>query len=261
MDFDPSVTPLDTIVKTIEASGYEVPLVDALLPIEGMHCASCVARVEAKLAAVEGVRSAAVNLATGQAAVRYVPGVVETQMLADAVAAAGDYRVVQPAAGETPEDLIDKLRAEDAKWLQRRFVVGVVFSVPLLWDMAGHLLGTGSPFHGTLRPYGLLAFTLPVYLFSGWPFHLGAWRALKARTADMNTLVSLGTTTAFSIRWRPPWLRAPSATRARPAIIITTPRRLSSHSFCSAGGWKRGPRAAPAPRSRRSRDFSRAARW
>ena len=103
-----------------------------VLDIEGMHCASCVARVEKALAGVPGVVQARVNLVTHQAGVEIEPGRATGQDLAAAVRAAGYSATVLDAAQEPGASLFDREAREAAGWL-RRFVVGAVLLLPILW--------------------------------------------------------------------------------------------------------------------------------
>jgi len=99
--FDPDVVSAEDLVHTVEAAGYGVVTAQAVLPILGMTCASCVSRVERALRKPAGVLEADVNLATEKATVTYIPGQATHADLVAAVRAAG-YDVVEgSAAGET----------------------------------------------------------------------------------------------------------------------------------------------------------------
>lgn len=158
------------------------------LDVADMHCASCTGRVETALQRVVGVSSAAVNLATGQASVTFVPSAASVADLLSAVRAAG-YPVhvaAQPSGGEPSREAGNR---ETALW-GRRLIVGAVLLAPLM--LADAALG-----HAWWRGWldGLLA--TPVQAYLGWPFLLGAWRRLKNRTSSMDTLVALGTSAAY----------------------------------------------------------------
>ena len=164
------------------------------LELSGMHCASCVARVEQALAAVPGVRGASVNLATERASVTLArPLAVE--LLTEAVRGAGyGARAVTAPAGD---EVVERAREAERHALTRRFVVATVLSLPVV------LLGNFGMLPG-LRAIPLaaqnwvqLAFATPVQLWAGWPFVRGSLVALRRRTADMNLLVGLGTLAAY----------------------------------------------------------------
>jgi Cu+-exporting ATPase len=147
-----------------------------LLDIEGMTCASCAARVENKLNAVEGVE-ASVNLLTDRAAIRYDDERVSVEDLLRAVESAG-YR----ATRET-EHVHDHGHAGMAG----RLLLAAVLTAPLAAiAMIGPLQFGGWE-------WVALALATPVVFWSGWPFHRAAARSLLHRAATMDTLISLGT--------------------------------------------------------------------
>jgi Cu+-exporting ATPase len=164
------------------------------LQITGMHCASCVARVEQALGAVPGVRGASVNLATERASVTLASPLAPEQ-LAEAVRRAG-YGA-RPVSGPVPDASAEREREAERRALTRRFAVAAALSVPVV------VLGNLGMLPG-LRALPLAAqnwiqllFATPVQLWAGWPFVRGSWIALRRRTADMNLLVGVGTLTAY----------------------------------------------------------------
>ena len=87
--YEPAAVTLDQVVQAIHASGYQVRLEHAMIPVKGMHCAGCVGTIERALRSVPGVVQAQVNLATEQASVAYVPTSVEVSALRQAISRAG----------------------------------------------------------------------------------------------------------------------------------------------------------------------------
>jgi Cu+-exporting ATPase len=163
------------------------------LAVEGMHCASCVNRVEDELAATPGVTAAAVNLASGEATVSYEPGRAAVGDLVAAVARAG-YRG-QPLAEESlaTEQSGAERRARAELWLLRgRFLFAAVVGVLLLG-----LTFVWSPLSERATMWLMLALATPVQLWAGWPFYAGAWKVGRHGSADMNTLIALGTSAAY----------------------------------------------------------------
>jgi len=167
------------------------------LRIRGMHCASCVSRVERALAAVPGVREASVNLATDRA--RVLPdSTVRIETLAAAVRSAG-YEAV-PAAGVEMDDRERAERAAEQRSLSRRVVVAAVLSAPIV--VLGNL--GGLPAIARIVPPATanaiqLLLAIPVQFWAGWPFVRGAALAARRRLPDMNLLVGLGTLAAFTV--------------------------------------------------------------
>ncbi len=159
------------------------------LDISGMHCASCVVRVENALKRVPGVTHASVNLATEKATVTLAPTAAPAEKLLEAVSAVGYEARLAPGAAARAEQVAAGL-ARAGRSLRRRMVLGIILTVPIsALSMAFH------PFAG--RNLVLFLLAVPVWLYCGWPFHLGALKNLRHGTANMDTLVSLGTSAAF----------------------------------------------------------------
>ncbi len=157
--------------------------------VEGMHCASCVSKVEKSLGQVPGVTEATVNLATREARVICRNGGPEVAALAKAVERVG-FSYAPLAANETDRA---KKREAERQTLRRLFWKFLV-AAPLSFTVM--IVGMSvAPSAG--RDWLLLVLTLPVVVWAGSPFFLSAGKSLKHGRADMNTLIALGTGTAF----------------------------------------------------------------
>jgi Cu+-exporting ATPase len=184
IEYDPEKLDLTGIKNAVSDAGYDVAVQKSIFPVRGMTCASCVARVEQALKSVPGVVSASVNLASEKATVEYLEG---TQV-ADLRRAVKDAGYELGGAAETLEDVTAASRREINK-VRDRFIVAVTLAViimALMW----------TP-HFTGMEYLLWALATPVQFWAGWRFYRGAWGALKHRTADMNTLIAVGTSAAY----------------------------------------------------------------
>ena len=191
-------TPVGEVVDRIRDLGYDVAREDRRFLIEGMHCASCVGKVETELRRVPGVLDASVNLAAGEARVRTVLGAVSEESLAAAVQRAG-YRLSRAlSVSEGPPD--------EARPWKRRFLFAAVFTIPIMLEMLLHVIfperpqahvPRGLPWPATTINWVLFVLALPVVGGAGLPFHRAAWRGLRHRAVDMNTLISVGTLSAF----------------------------------------------------------------
>jgi P-type Cu+ transporter len=162
------------------------------LAIEGMTCASCVARVEKALRAVPGVAEATVNLANSRARVR-LAGDADPAVLISAVEDAG-YAAHPAAEEDTPQ--------EHPHGLDRDTVIligAALLSLPLIAQMVLPVLGIDR----MLPPWVQLALAAPVQFIAGARFYRKAWGALKAHAGNMDLLVALGTSAAFGLSfWR-----------------------------------------------------------
>jgi P-type Cu+ transporter len=188
------------------------------LAIDGMTCASCVARVEKALSQVGGVAAASVNLATEKATVQVVPGMRDaTAMLASLQAA-----VKKAGYSARPVDANAVASHEAANiasttWLRGWAVVAAaMLSAPLVVPMVGDLFGR----HWMLPALWQFVLATPVQFVFGAPFYRAAWRALRAGSGNMDVLVVLGTSSAFGLSvWT--WLTsAHSTSAAMPALYF-----------------------------------------
>ena len=160
----------------------------AELVIEGMTCASCVARVTNALKNVPGVERAQVNLATERATVDVDDAVADTALIA-AVERVG-YGAAVPAAHEDPVDADAQRRDRELRRKRGMLIVAVALFVPTL------ALGMFVPAF-PYKDWLMLALTLPVWAIPGWDFHRGALAQLRHGSANMDTLVSLGSSVAL----------------------------------------------------------------
>jgi len=164
------------------------------IPIRGMSCASCVQRIENALLKTPGVVSADVNFAAERATVSYLPSVAEPGSFRKAIEEAG-YRVADLAAASRSPDREEAAREAEISLLRTKFLVGSILSIPVLLGSFPDWFPWAPAVLS--NPVLLLLLTTPVQFWVGWQFHRGFWATLKHRTADMNTLVSIGTNAAY----------------------------------------------------------------
>ncbi len=166
------------------------------LPVQGMTCASCVLRVETALKKVQGVDAAVVNLATESASVEFQPDTVTVDSLKAAVEDAG-YKIIDTA------DEIDALKVEtearerEYRKLWRKFIVGVALTIPILVGSLPAIFPFVKDIPTAILDLSLMVLTIPILFYVGSRFFTGFWAALKHWTADMNTLVAVGASSAF----------------------------------------------------------------
>ena len=161
--------------------------------VSGMTCGSCAARVQRALTRHPGVVDAGVNFATGRATVAFDPGELAVDELIAAVADIG-YGLAT-ATGDRAEDQAGRDAAEEAEtatqraWLRRTAVA---------WPLGLAVMGLAFLVEGTtVTRWAQLALTAPVQLWSGWPFLRGAVERARHRSANMDTLIAIGTMAAF----------------------------------------------------------------
>jgi Cu+-exporting ATPase len=190
---DPHRMTTAALVAAVRRVGYEVEPRILTLNIRGMTCASCVQRVEKALLAVPGVMQADVNLATSQANIRTFDSVSIKDLIL-AVQKAG-YQADAPLSLQEAAAHPEELRRREAAELARRFILSAVLTAPVL------LLSMIPPAYlpiPTSRSGALQLFlTTLLMIFAGRGFFISAWKALRHKTADMNTLVAVGTGSAY----------------------------------------------------------------
>lgn len=204
LEYDPTLADWETLKGRIHELGYEpveLPsepqgsIRKATLMVGGMTCAACVRRVEQALKSVRGVFDAAVNLATSRATVTYDPGKVSLSELRGVVEGAG-YESLG-VAEESRKDPIEAARRKEQKELKVKLIVGAFLT---LWIMMGSMQDR-FPFLGGISPrtmsFVLLLLTTPVVFWVGRRFLHGAVKAARQKTADMNTLVAIGSLSAY----------------------------------------------------------------
>jgi Cu+-exporting ATPase len=152
-------------------------LQDVELPIGGMTCAACARTVERELGGSKGVSKASVNFATRSAVVRFNPDETAVEVL---------IRAVEDVGYEVPAGSQEIAEAAEERELRKRLLVGAVFAVPVF------LLGMLE-----MAPWVQFVLTVPVLVYAGRGFYRDAWIALRHASANMNTLIALGTGAAF----------------------------------------------------------------
>jgi Cu+-exporting ATPase len=185
----PTLSPAATTAapsERITASGLTQCLT---LDVEGMHCASCTGRVAAALESVPGVVRAGVNLATSRASVVIDPARVRVEQLAAAVGAAGYKASLAESGTAGAQHRAEAQAAELAGWW-RRFLIAAAALVLMLVSHTGWLSHTAA-----LWWQFVLATLVQGYV--GWPFFAGAWQRLRHFSANMDTLVAIGTVAAY----------------------------------------------------------------
>jgi Cu+-exporting ATPase len=198
VQYNPMKVSVDDFIGKIKDLGYGASVAKQTLPIKGMSCAACAARVQKALGELEGVVSAEVNFATERATVEYIPSQVGIRDFKHAVKDAG-YEVVSVEEGE---DVVEKERIErEAAYrkLKRKLFTGAALTIPIFLLVFWERLGLDSFFVIPRQTNFLLQFFLqtPVQFWVGWQFYTGAFAAARHKTSNMNTLIAVGTSAAY----------------------------------------------------------------
>jgi Cu+-exporting ATPase len=168
------------------------------LPVLGMTCANCAAIVERTLKRkVPGVSSASVNLADERVHITYDPFAADLPRMAEAVAAAG-YRLVLPRGDGSDYDAERTAREEEVRRERREFLAGIALTLPLfILSMARDFGMLGMWAHNPWMNRLFFALATPVQFYTGRSFYIGGLGSLRNRSANMDVLVALGSSTAY----------------------------------------------------------------
>lgn len=207
VEFDPSLARLSDLIGRVERAGYGVASGDADLLVRRMTDDNDARRLQKALASLEGVLEAQVSFTTERARVRYIPTIASQADLRRVVAVVG-FETVE--TGGEAEDAEAKARQAEIDEQHRLLIVGLVFTVPLFLLSMGRDLGLLPSFfyvqnHGMsgMRAspgwlnWAFLALATPVQFYVGWQYYVGAWKALRNRSANMDVLIAMGSSAAY----------------------------------------------------------------
>ena len=172
-------------------------------PVEGMTCASCVARVEKSISKIEGIINVSVNLATEKATFEMDGDLATLKQIEKAVEDAGykiDFSSTYNKTQTVPSEILSDKKTEYDEELKKDFLFAIILSIPILllnmgmmWDGFHNLVQLSSEVINKI----LLVLTTPVVFISGKRFYKIFWKNLLHFTADMNSLVAIGTGSAY----------------------------------------------------------------
>jgi P-type Cu+ transporter len=206
LEYDENRLPADAIRKAVEAAGYGLREPDkgkhVTIPIEGMTCASCTARIEKVVGRLEGVAAVSVNLATERADIVYHPDKVRLSAIKKTITDAG-YTPREIDASQTVDQDADR-KAHEIRVMWTKFIVAAAAAVPLLYLAMGHMIpALKLPLPWFLDPMQHpLAFALAQIILvvpaiaAGNRFYRVGGKALWHRAPNMDSLIAIGTTAA-----------------------------------------------------------------
>ena len=198
LEYSSGDAPVDQLRQAVADAGYKVATTKTTLNISGMTCAACVFHVENALKGVSGVVEATVNLATEKATVEYTAGTVDNEGFRQAITKAG-YQVT--GTGDGPMDAKEELerlsKVKEIQALRRRFLLSAAGGILLLLGAFGPFPWVPPLMKLGFYPFLLWAVATPVQFWAGWSFYTSGFGALRHGTANMHTLIAIGTTTAY----------------------------------------------------------------
>lgn len=204
--YDPRQSDVSDLVSAVKKSGYKVGAADMRVRLTpGLHCASCVRFIEDALYSTPGVLKATVNPGTELVQINYVPGLADFAAIKTAIESTG-YKAALPIESEETVDDETAAHKREYQSLMRKFWFATAISIPVMlvaypelpWLYLPNLF-VGEASETLIRLLFILSavVTLPVMAYSGRQFFTGAMAAFKHHSADMNTLIALGTSAAW----------------------------------------------------------------
>lgn len=195
IQYHPETTNPQRFIQKIKDLGYDVLTEKVEFDISGMTCAACATRIEKSLNKLNGVTNAAVNLALEKANVEYDSSSISIQEMIKKVESLG-YKATLKSNNR--ED-ISEIRAKEIQQQKRKFIISLILSLPLLWAMVSHFRFTSFIYlpEILMNPWIQLALATPVQFVIGKQFYVGAYKALRNGSANMDVLVALGTSAAY----------------------------------------------------------------
>ncbi|MEY8346930.1 heavy metal translocating P-type ATPase [Bacillus cereus] len=181
--------------EKVQSLGYDIVSEKVEFDITGMTCAACANRIEKRLNKLDGVEKASVNFALESVLVEYNPNQVSTSDMKDVIKKLGyGLEQKQEQAGEQVDH-----RQKEIEKQQGKFIFALILSIPLLWAMVSHFEFTRFIWLPDMfmNPWVQLALATPVQFIVGKQFYVGAFKALRNKSANMDVLVALGTSAAY----------------------------------------------------------------
>lgn len=192
--YDPQILKVEDIEKKIRDLGYAVVTEKTEFDITGMTCAACSSRIEKGLNKLDGVVKANVNLALEKATVEYNGSALTPSDIIKKVEKLGYGAHIKEDLKETSDHREKEINKQTGK-----FIFSAILSLPLLWAMVGHFSLTSFIWvpEAFMNPWVQLALATPVQFIIGSQFYIGAYKALRNKSANMDVLVALGTSAAY----------------------------------------------------------------
>ncbi|PHC42358.1 copper-translocating P-type ATPase [Bacillus toyonensis] len=193
--YDPTKTNPQQFKEKVESLGYGIVSDKAEFTVSGMTCAACANRVEKRLNKLDGVNKATVNFALESATVDFNPDEVNVNEMKSAITKLG-YKLEVKL---DDQDASTDHRLQEIERQKKKFIISFILSFPLLWAMVSHFAFTSFIYlpDMLMNPWVQLALATPVQFIIGGQFYVGAYKALRNKSANMDVLVALGTSAAY----------------------------------------------------------------
>ena len=196
VEYDPARVDQEGLIARVRKAGYDVALGDAAIPLARLADDTDARRLEKALRLLPGVVEAEASAVAESARVRYLPTAVSQAEIREAIRQAG----FEPIDAEGSfEDAEREARQREINRQRRLLLTGIVFTVPLFLLAMARDLGLVSHSLGMAPAYNIVLFALatPVQFYVGWQYYVGAFKALRNRSANMDVLIAMGSSVAY----------------------------------------------------------------
>jgi Cu+-exporting ATPase len=196
VSFSPEMTGLPVIIERIQRAGYGVATGEADLVIRRMSDSNDAMRLEKKLNQTEGITTAQVNFGIEKASIRYIPTIISQREIRQIVKSAG-FEALE--IGGEAEDAERQAREAEIAQQQKDLILGLVFTIPLFilsmsrdFSLLPHEIG-----HAPWMNWLMLVLATPVQFYVGRQYYIGAYKAIRNGSANMDVLIAMGSSTAY----------------------------------------------------------------
>ena len=167
------------------------------LPVTGMSCANCAANITRTVNKLDGVTDANVNFASERLLVDYIPSIVSLDTIVSEIRKIG-FDLIVADEGQDEKDVEEIARHSEIKDQMQKFIVGVVFALPLFIISMSRDFGLiGSWSHAPWVNWFFLFLATPVQFYTGLDYYIGAYKNLRNKTTNMDVLIALGSSVAY----------------------------------------------------------------
>ena len=196
IDFDPEKIQVSDLVQKIEKVGYGVASGEMNINLKRFSDISDSIRLEKTLTKKDGILLAKANIATESVQVRFIPTITDKEDIYAAIKQAG-FEILDNENIE--ENVEDNARHAEIDYQKKLLIIGIIFSLPLLvYSMAGDLGIIPAPvFHSIWSKILMMVVAAPVQFYVGWQYYVGAYKAIRNGSANMDVLVALGSSVAY----------------------------------------------------------------
>lgn len=196
VEFDPNLATLDDVISRVRRAGYDIAIGDADFIVQRMSDDNDARRLESDLSQLDGVLSTQVSYGAEKAHVEYIPTMISQLDLRKAISQAGFHAV---ETGGEFEDAERKARQAEIAKQRRLLTIGLVFTIPLFMLSMARDFGLLPPqiADSVWLNWVFFALATPVQFYVGWDYYVGAYKALRNGSANMDVLIAMGSSAAY----------------------------------------------------------------